>query len=74
LNNEDAIAKIREEILQGRAIHEINEKMLDTICASSVEGGGGVGCDNMTSIIIKFKKEEKKHSEIEDPYEVTNEK
>lgn len=56
LNNEEAVKRIRGELAEGKSVKDINEKMLDEICASSVEGGGGVGCDNMTSVIIKFKK------------------
>jgi protein phosphatase PTC2/3 len=56
LSNEEAVKRIREQISQGKAIKDINEKMLDDICAPSTEGGTMVGCDNMTSIIIRFKK------------------
>ena len=30
--------------------------MLDAICASDVASSGGIGCDNMTCIVIEFKK------------------
>lgn len=32
------------------------EEMLDTILAEDVASSGGIGCDNMSCIIIEFKK------------------
>jgi len=32
------------------------EEMLDSILAEDVASSGGIGCDNMSCIIIEFKK------------------
>jgi serine/threonine protein phosphatase PrpC len=32
------------------------EDLLDSICATDVATSGGIGCDNMTCIVIEFKK------------------
>ena len=37
-------------------LNKIVEEMMDTICASDLYNETGVGCDNMTCMIIQFKK------------------
>ena len=32
------------------------EAMLDQICATDVASSGGIGCDNMTCVVIELKK------------------
>ncbi len=38
------------------SLASIVEEMLDTICAEDVAASGGLGCDNMSCIVIEFKK------------------
>jgi serine/threonine protein phosphatase PrpC len=56
LKSEEAVELIRGKLGTEQNLTEINENMLDAILADSVEGSGGIGCDNMTSIIIQIKK------------------
>ena len=39
-----------------KSLQVINENLLDSIIAETVQGSFGKGCDNMTCIILKFKK------------------
>ena len=38
------------------SLSNLVEGMLDQICATDVASSGGIGCDNMTCIVIEFKK------------------
>lgn len=60
LTNQEACDYVKNEIniAQGETtkLSGILEKMLDSICATDIYNETGVGCDNMTCLIIQFKK------------------
>ena len=45
-------------------ISKIVEDMLDSIVAKDLYNESGVGCDNMTCIVIVFKKSDEKKKDI----------
>ena len=54
LTNQEACDYVRERI-EKMKLSEIVESMMDSIIADSKMNETGVGCDNMTCIIVKFK-------------------
>jgi len=60
LTNEKAVDFVNERIEKIKndkddKLSLIVESMFDTIIATDVAGSGGIGCDNMTCLIIEFK-------------------
>ena len=65
LKNQDAcdfVAKRLKENPSGK-ISKIIEEMMDSIVAKDLYNESGIGCDNMTCIVITFKKGETKEKE-----------
>ena len=52
-------------------ISKIIEEMMDTIVAKDLYNETGVGCDNMTCVVIVFKKNETKNGEVKEKKEET---
>ncbi len=56
LTSQEAVDFIGNK-LNNKKVAEVSasiEDMFDTIIASDVASSGGIGCDNMTCIVIKF--------------------
>ena len=60
LTNQEACDYVKNELSiagnENIKLSQILEKMLDSICATDIYNETGVGCDNMTCLIIQFKK------------------
>ena len=62
LTNQEACDFVKEKLnAEGANPYEVKlssilESMMDKICATDIYNETGVGCDNMTCMIIQFKK------------------
>ena len=60
LTNQEACDYVKNELTiagnENIKLSSILEKMLDSICATDIYNETGVGCDNMTCLIVQFKK------------------
>ena len=59
LTSQEAVDFVVEKLKKKKgqnSLASIVEEMLDSICAEDVASSGGLGCDNMSCIIIEFKK------------------
>lgn len=57
LQDQDACEIVKEKIYDKNIkLSSILEKMMDDICAKDIYSETGVGCDNMTCIVVEFKK------------------
>ena len=59
MTSQDAVNYVNERLKKKKSkesLAALVEEMLDSILASDVASSGGIGCDNMTCIIIEFKK------------------
>lgn len=56
LQDQQACDLVKGELGKTGKISAVLERILDDICAKDVFGESGVGCDNMTCIVIQFKK------------------
>ncbi len=59
LTSQEAVDFVVEKLKKKKGLNSlasIVEEMLDTICAEDVAASGGLGCDNMSCIVIEFKK------------------
>lgn len=54
VSSQQCVDFIYERIRQGKELREIVEALLDRCLAPDISTHGGLGCDNMTCIIIKF--------------------
>lgn len=52
LNSQEAIDFVAELIKKKEKISAVIEEMFDKIIATDVASSGGIGCDNMTCIIV----------------------
>ena len=55
LDNQQAVDKVGELIAKKPKLSQVVEDVFDQIIATDVSSSGGIGCDNMTAIIIQFK-------------------
>ena len=57
LSNQDACDFVKREMVEGQEkLSPILEKMVESIISTDVYNESGLGCDNMTCILVKFKK------------------
>ena len=59
MTSQDSVNYVNERLKKKKSkesLAALVEEMLDSILASDVASSGGIGCDNMTCIIIEFKK------------------
>lgn len=47
--------KVGELIAKKPKLSQVVEEVFDQIIAPDVTSSGGIGCDNMTAIIVQFK-------------------
>ena len=50
------VGKFKKKYEKGPKLSTVVENMLDSICAKDIAQSGGIGTDNMTAMIIEFKK------------------
>ncbi|DBA70974.1 TPA: hypothetical protein ACH3X2_011414 [Trebouxia sp. C0005] len=55
LNNQQAVDFVRQRLLEGQSVRYISESVCDH-CLAKDTGGSGIGCDNMSMMIVVFKK------------------
>ncbi|KAI8980460.1 putative serine/threonine phosphatase 2C ptc2 [Pilobolus umbonatus] len=53
MSNQEVATFVRKGVAEGVPLSEICERLMDK-CLAAEAGGGGVGCDNMTAIIVAF--------------------
>ncbi len=56
LTSQEAVDFVGEYMGKKPKLSEVVEEMFDKIIASDVASSGGIGCDNMTCVIIAFNK------------------
>jgi len=59
MSSQEAVTYVAENLKKKKGTNSLTalvEDMLDNICATDVASSGGIGCDNMTCIVIEFKK------------------
>ena len=59
LTNQEACDYVKNDLKisgENTKLSGILEKMLDSICATDIYNETGVGCDNMTCLVVQFKK------------------
>ena len=59
LTSQEAVTFVGEHLKKKKgkeSVAAVVEEMFDSIVASDVATSGGIGCDNMTCIVIEFKK------------------
>lgn len=54
LSSQEAVDFVGELIKKKKEVSEVVEEMFDKIIATDVASSGGVGCDNMTCVVIQF--------------------
>ena len=54
LSNQDAVDFVKEK-LGTKSLQEICEEVFERCLATDIGSSGGLGCDNMTCIIVLFK-------------------
>ena len=55
LENQAAVDKFGELIPKKAKLSQVVEDVFDSIIAPDVASSGGIGCDNMTCIVVQFK-------------------
>ena len=55
LTSQEAVDFVNDLIKKKEKISGVIEDMFDKILAADVASSGGIGCDNMTCVIVKFK-------------------
>ena len=55
LESQEAIDFVNELIKKKDKVSGVIEEMFDKIIATDVASSGGIGCDNMTCVIVQFK-------------------
>lgn len=55
LTSQEAADYVGELLKKKDKVSGVVEEMFDKIIASDVASSGGIGCDNMTCIVIQFK-------------------
>jgi len=56
MTNQECVDFVRERLPHCKQISEVTEQLLDHCLASDPKEAHGIGCDNMTAIIVKFAK------------------
>ena len=56
LTNQEACDYVKQRVVTAPKLSAILEEMLENICATDIYNETGVGCDNMTCLIVQFKK------------------
>lgn len=59
MSSQEAVTYVSDKLKKKKgkdSLASLVEEMLDSICATDVASSGGIGCDNMTCIVIEFKK------------------
>ena len=56
LTNQEACDYVKQRVVTAPKLSAILEEMLESICATDIYNETGVGCDNMTCLIVQFKK------------------
>lgn len=56
LTSQEAVNMVGDLMPKAKKLSGVIEEMFEKIIASDVASSGGVGCDNMTCIIVDFKK------------------
>lgn len=54
LTSQQAVDMVRRQIAQKKPLQEICEVTIQKCCAPDADTGAGIGCDNMTMIIVAF--------------------
>jgi serine/threonine protein phosphatase PrpC len=57
MTNQDAVDFVRERLNQGVAPTDVACQLLDACLASDPKEARGVGCDNMTAIVVSLRGE-----------------
>jgi serine/threonine protein phosphatase PrpC len=55
LTSQEAVNMVGDLIPKKKRVSEVVEEMFDKIIAADVASSGGIGCDNMTCIVVEFK-------------------
>lgn len=55
LDNQQAVDKVGELIAKKPKLSQVVEDVFESIIATDVSSSGGIGCDNMTAVIVQFK-------------------
>lgn len=56
LTSQESVDFVGELIKKKEKHSQVIEEMFDKIIASDVASSGGIGCDNMTCVIVSFNK------------------
>jgi hypothetical protein len=59
LSSQDAVNFVVEKVKKKKgkdSLVAVVEEMLDTICATDIVNSNGIGTDNMSCIVVEFKK------------------
>jgi serine/threonine protein phosphatase PrpC len=55
LSSQEAVNMVSDLLPKKKRLSEVVEDMFDKIIAVDVASSGGIGCDNMTCVIVEFK-------------------
>ena len=55
MSSQECVSYVGNLLPQKKRISEVIENLFDKIVASDVASSGGIGCDNMTCIVVQFK-------------------
>ena len=55
LTSQEAVEFVNDLIKKRDKLSHVIEEMFDKIIATDVASSGGIGCDNMTCVIVQFK-------------------
>lgn len=55
LTSQESVDFVNELIRKKDKVSGVIEEMFDKIIATDVASSGGIGCDNMTCVIVQFK-------------------
>lgn len=59
MTSQEAVTYVTDKLKKKKgkdSLSALVEEMLDTILAEDVATSGGIGCDNMSCIVIEFKR------------------
>ena len=54
LTSQQAVDMVRRQVAQKKSLQEICETTIQKCCAPDADMGAGIGCDNMTMILVAF--------------------
>jgi protein phosphatase 1G len=58
LTSQESVDFVNELIKKRDKVSHVIEEMFDKIIATDVASSGGIGCDNMTCVIVQFKQQQ----------------